>query len=140
MQIQFRNPKVVIFAAIALLAFIVVGLVGGERTGPYLAVVFFGVTGAVWAYAVYVRLKMRAKGIETNAVVTSIETGESTDEDGFSRTDFYYHVRYQNQSGETVDGVLQFFVSGRKKLQVGDRVKIKYLPNRQEQPIMTEKL
>ena len=140
MHLQFRNPKVVIFGGIAILAFIVVGVVGGERIGPYLAAVFFAVMGAVFAYAVYVRLKTKAQGIETNAVVTFIETSESSDSDGHTTTDFYYHVRYQNQAGETVDGVLQFFVTGRKNLQVGDRVKIKYLPNRQEQPIMTEKL
>ena len=140
MELQFKDPKVAIFAAIALLAFIVVGLVGGERTGPYLAAVFFALAGVAFAYTVYLRRKIKAEGVETNAVVTSIETRESRDSDGHPTTDFYYHVRYRNQSGETVDAVLQFLVSGRKKLQVGDWVKIKYLPSRQGQPIMTEKL
>ena len=140
MELGFKNPKVVIFAAIVIVALIVAGFVGGERAGPYIAAVFFVLTGAAFVYAVYVRRKIQTEGVETNAVVTSVETRDSTDADGFTSTEFYYRVRYQNQAGESVDGVLQFFMVGRKNLQVGDWVKIKYLPDRPQQPVMTEKL
>ena len=89
--------------------------------------------GALWAYVV--TNKVKKHGIETEAVVSRIEVQESLDSDNcVSRTEKCY-VSYVNQNGETVEAVLS---NPKKGLKQGSRLKIKYLPEKQEYPVLIE--
>ena len=89
--------------------------------------------GALWAYVV--TNKVKKHGIETEAVVSRIEVQESLDSDNcVSRTEKCY-VSYVNQNGETVEAVLS---NPKKGLKQGSKLKIKYLPEKQEYPVLIE--
>ena len=89
--------------------------------------------GAVWAYVV--SNKVKKHGIETEAVVSRIDVQESLDSDNcVSRTETCY-VSYVNQNGETVEAVLS---NPKKGLKQGSRLKIKYLLEKQEYPVLIE--
>ena len=128
------------FVLAAAAAFGILSFLGSRGLGPVIAVLFFGAVAALLVYRFLVRRKIQTKGIETSAVVTSIDREESTDSDGDIQVSYSYHVQYQNQAGELVDGTLQFMMQGRKKLQVGDWISIKYLPERQNTPVMTGRI
>ena len=73
--------------------------------------------GGIWAYVV--SKKVKEEGIETDAVVSRIELHE-----------------YTNQEGKTVEAMLSN--PGDHKFEEGDRLRIKYLPDKQEYPVMVE--
>ncbi|MBO6041431.1 MAG: hypothetical protein J6P58_09470, partial [Oscillospiraceae bacterium] len=79
--------------------------------------------------------KLDEKGIETNAVVSRIETEKTTDYDGMVFVTHTYYVTYPNSRGETVEAEIP---APNQKLEVGDPVKIKYLPKKQKQPVLIE--
>ena len=89
--------------------------------------------GALWAYVV--TNKVKKHGIETEAVVSRIEVQESLDSDNcVSRTE-KCHVSYVNQNGKSVEAVLS---NPKKGLKQGSRLIIKYLPEKQDYPVLIE--
>ena len=93
----------------------------------------------VGGYAAYVQIRTKRNGIETDAVVTDIrESWERTgDTDSLCYT---YTVEYRNYEGRTVTAALGGMSDARKDLDVGDRIRIRYLKNKQDYPIMVKKL
>ena len=47
-----------------------------------------------------------------------------------------YYITYTNQEGKTVEAMLSN--PGDHKFEEGDRLRIKYLPDKQEYPVMVE--
>ena len=95
--------------------------------------------GGIWANVV--SKKVKEEGIETDAVVSRIELHEwSGGAEGPwtpSVTEDYY-ITYTNQEGKTVEALLSN--PGDHKFKEGDRLRIKYLPDKQEYPVMVETL
>ena len=91
--------------------------------------------GAVWKRVS--AQKLEADGIETTAVVSRDETEKTNDYDGTVFVTHTYYVTYENSKGETVEAELP---DPNQKLEVGNQVKIRYLPNRQNHPIFLELL
>ena len=93
--------------------------------------------GGIWAYVV--SKKVKEEEIETDAVVSRIELHEwgGGDEEPWtpSITEDYY-ITYTNQEGKTVEAMLSN--PGDHKFEEGDRLRIKYLPDKQEYPVMVE--
>lgn len=91
--------------------------------------------GAIWAFLF--SKKVKKEGVETEAVVSRIEehewVGDAVDPD---RITVCYYITYTNQEGQAVEALL----SNPKGLSfdIGSRMKIKYLPDRQEYPVLTE--
>ena len=77
--------------------------------------------------------RLDKKGIEAAAEVSRIRTEEITDYDGSVFVLRTYYVSYPNSRGETVVAPIP---NPKPNLEVGSRVKIKYLPNRQKRPIL----
>ena len=74
-------------------------------------------------------LKVKRNGIEAEAYVSRIEEHETIDSDGMPmRTDDVYVV-YRTQEGRQVEASLS---NQGRRIDVGDRILIKYLPGREE--------
>ena len=70
---------------------------------------------------------IRQGGIETDAVVSRIQEHETRNDDGSRETNYTYYVQYQTEDGQVVEAKL-----GKAPLRtaVGDRLRIKYLPEK----------
>ena len=93
--------------------------------------------GGIWAYVV--SKKVKEEGIETDAVVSRIELhewGGGAEEPWTPSITEDYYITYTNQEGKTVEAMLSN--PGDHKFEVGDRLRIKYLPDKQEYPVMVE--
>lgn len=103
------------------------------------AIIVIAAVVLVGGYALFVQIKTRMKGIETEAVVTNVtETWERIDD--HDTLCFNYTVEYCNFEGKTVTTALGGLSDANKHLQVGDRIVIKYLKEKQEYPILVKKL
>ena len=71
------------------------------------------------SYAVYIQIKTKRTGIETEATVTDVRTEwERTGDDDF--LSYYYTVEYLNYEGNKVTAVLGGLTSSSKDLEVGE--------------------
>ena len=93
--------------------------------------------GGVWALVV--SKKVKEDGIETDAVVSRIELQEWNGWSGGvwaeNLTEVYY-ITYTNQKGQSVEAMLSN--PGKHTFKEGDRIRIKYLPDRQEYPVLLD--
>ena len=93
-------------------------------------ILFGAVVALIIGYVIYTVIrnrKIRKNGVETEAVVSRIEEEQTvSSEDGVDYT-YTHYVTYRNPQGETVEAKLGH-APGRT--QVGDTVKIKYLPEK----------
>ncbi len=93
--------------------------------------------GGIWAFVV--TKKVKEEGIEADAVVSRVELHEWSSLDhefGHDSVTEEYYITYRNLEGQNVEAMLTN--PGDYKFQVGDRMKIKYLPDRQEYPVLVE--
>ena len=93
-------------------------------------IIIIVVVGGAFLYSGYNIWKTKRDGIETDAFVTRVEEHNSYDSDGASTT-YYYYVRYQNQEGNTVEGLITNPKS-KKGVVVGSRIRILYRPEKPE--------
>lgn len=92
----------------------------------------------VGGYATYIQIKTKRKGIETEDVVTNVkESWERIDD--YDTLCYNYTVEYINFDGETVTAALGGMSNMNKNLNVGDRITIKYLKDKQDYPIMVKR-
>ena len=94
----------------------------------YIAIAIFAI--AVIAGAVYVikrNQKINQNGIEVDAVVSRVKEIEKDNDDGSHETEYEYFVRYQNQSGESVEAKLG---NPPRFLAEGTQLRVKYLPEK----------
>ena len=78
-------------------------------------------------YVIMRNNKIKKNGIETDATVSRIKEVETSNDDGSYDVKYTYYVKYQTQDGETVEAKL----SGAPRFtREGDRVRIKYLPEK----------
>ncbi|MBQ9346147.1 MAG: DUF3592 domain-containing protein [Oscillibacter sp.] len=111
-----------------------------DSIGKLIFVVMVAGVAALLIYRFAMWARVKAKGIEADAEVTGVREKESTDSDGSPTISAFYQVRYRTQTGEFVEAELKFITQNRQKLAAGDRIKVKYLPERPDYPVMTEKL
>ncbi len=98
------------------------------------AVLGLFVLGGLWAFIV--SRKVRRDGLETTAVVSRVEEYERADLDAPNTVSKNYYISYTNQAGEQVEALLgDQRVDG---LPIGSELKIKYLPDRQEYPVLID--
>ena len=99
-----------------------------ENTLTY---VIFGAFALIMAVAVIIAFlrfyAIRNNGIEANAVVSRVKEKQNTDSEGFTNTSYLYFVTFTTQSGQTVEAKLG---NPPFRTQVGDKLRIKYLPNK----------
>ena len=95
------------------------------------------VIGGIWAFVV--SKKVKKEGIETDAVVSRIELHEWTGgADAWEHSSFTeeYYITYENLDGQAVEALLSN--PGDHIFKEGDKIKIKYLPSRQEYPVLVK--
>lgn len=71
--------------------------------------------------------KIKANGIETDAVISRIKEIESEDSEGRRETHYEYFVKYVNQNGQTVEAKLS---NPPRFPREGQQLRIKYLPEK----------
>ncbi len=76
---------------------------------------------------------VKRDGIEVEAVVTYLDEYDSTDADGDLITHESVYVRYRTQEGRLVETSL---VNPKWNMRVGDWVTIKYLPGKEDNPVL----
>lgn len=79
--------------------------------------------------------KVKREGIEADAFVFRIDVDESTDSDGMTTTTRKFFVRYTSQDGKVAEARL---ANPRRGLVMGDRIKIKYLPENPKYAVMVD--
>ena len=103
------------------------------------SIIVIVVVALVGCYALYVQIKTKRKGIEAEAVVTGVsESWERVDE--HDELCYSYTVQYENFEGTPVTAALGGMSNSNKHLNVGDRIMIKYLKERQDYPVLVKKL
>ena len=96
----------------------------------FVAVIIGGVV-----YSIIHMNKVKKEGIEADAFVSRIDVEESTDSDGMTSTTEKYFVRYTGQDGKQIEARL---ANPRKGLVMGDRIKVKYLPEKPKYAVMVD--
>ena len=98
----------------------------------YIIIALVAIAGV---YALYIEIKTKRQGIETVATVTGVSKEWSV---GGNDPDleYKYYIEYINKNGEKVETVLGGMTTGNKHLEEGDRIRVRYLPEKQEYPIM----
>lgn len=94
-------------------------------------IVAFVAASFLWTFFKIIRVKML--GVEVNALVTRLEEHETTDADGIPNEYYEAYVRYQTQDGRTVNTSL---ANSNAFLNVGDWVRIKYIPGQEDYPVL----
>lgn len=89
--------------------------------------------GGIWSFVV--SKKVKEEGIETEAVISRVETVEwhnaDWPENNFTEE---YYITYINQKGQTAEALLSN--PGSHRLKKGDKIIIKYLPDKQDYPVL----
>ena len=83
------------------------------------------------------RSRIKRLGTETDAVVSRIEREESRNDDGSTHTSVYYYVSYLDDELRNVEAVL---MTPPKGLEMGTRLRIRYLPDKPKFAVVTEVL
>jgi len=91
--------------------------------------------GGIWAFVV--SKKVKKEGIETDAVVSRVELREWGDLEAHNSITEEYYITYRNQDGQDVEAMLTN--PGNHTFKEGDTIKVKYLPDRQDYPVMVAK-
>ena len=94
-------------------------------------IIAFVAASFLWTFFRIIRVKML--GVEVNAVVTRLEEHETTDADGIPNEYYEAYVRYQTQDGRTVNASL---ANSNTFLNIGDWVRIKYIPGQEDYPVL----
>ena len=82
----------------------------------------------IWQY------KATCNGTETDAVVSWIEKSVRSAQ-GESFTYYYYHARYRKENGQEAEAILW---NPKKELAAGSRIRIRYLPQKDQYAVLTE--
>jgi len=88
------------------------------------------IIAVVVGYAIFTIVrsaKIRRGGITADAVVSRIEESGSVDSEGGYDVNYTYYVTYTSTDGQTVEAVLDHVYT---RTEVGDRIRIKYLPEK----------
>ena len=103
------------------------------------AIIVIAFVAVVGIYTVFIRIRTKRNGIEAEAVVTDItEQWERTgDTDSLS---YYYIVEYKNYEGKIVTARLGRISNTKTDLNIGDRIMIRYLKDKQGYPILVNRL
>jgi len=94
-------------------------------------IIAFVAASFLWSFFKIIRVKML--GVEVNALVIRLEEHETTDADGIPNEYYEAYVRYQTQDGRTVNTSL---ANSNVFLNVGDWVRIKYIPGQEDYPVL----
>jgi len=100
------------------------------------SLVIIAIVGSGALYALYSIMKVKRNGIEVDACVTRIVEDVRTDADGIY-TDYTCYVRYRTLEGRTIEATL---ANPKSRLYVGSNVRIKYLPENEDYPVLVQVL
>ena len=99
----------------------------------YLVIGIIAAVVIVAAYNIIKVLTIRRKGVETEGVISRITEHSSVDGDGSLDVTYTYYVVFRTQDGQEVEADLNH-APGRTR--VGDRVRIKYLPEKPKHAVL----
>lgn len=98
---------------------------------PFALIAICVVAGGFLMAGIY-QLRVRMSGIEAEATVTWIEEKEQPDPDGGYNRYYDIHVTYMTKDGEYIEGTLANAI---QPFEEGERIRIKYIPSRKENPV-----
>ena len=102
-----------------------------------IAYVLIAVVLGVLVYNFFRNNQIKTQGIEVDGFITRVEETDSTGSDGDITTTYHYYVRYKDQGGVSREAVLTNTYT-KRDLVPGDRVKIKYLPGKENAAVMVK--
>lgn len=103
----------------------------------YIPYVFYALLAVGAVLILLRRSRIKRLGTETDAVVSRIERVESRNDDGSTHATVYYYVSYLNDELRNVEAVL---MTPPKGLEVGTRLRVRYLPDKPKFAVVTEVL
>ena len=103
---------------------------------PFAYVIIAVLLGGL-AFSFWRNHQIKTQGVEADGFITRVEESDSTDSDGDISTSYHYYVRYTDQGGITREALLTNTYT-RRNLVPGDRVKIKYLPGKENTAVMVK--
>lgn len=105
----------------------------------FLNYIFIAVIVAVIAVGITITVRRRSairkNGVEADAVVSRVKEQTSVDEEGFTQTTYIYFVTFRGVDGNTVEAMLD---KAPKHIKVGDRLTVKYLPEKPKYALHAE--
>lgn len=102
---------------------------------PY---IFIAVVLGLLVYSFFRNSQIKKNGIEADAFVSRVSEQDHYDSDGGVSTTVRYYVRYTDQGGVQRDAELTNIHM--KRLAMGDRVKIKYMPGKERTAVLVSVL
>lgn len=103
------------------------------------SILIIAVVALAGGYAAYLQIKIKRHGVEADAVVINVK--ENWERIGDSDSLCYtYIVEYKNCDGTMITAALGGMSNTNKKLHAGDRIRIKYLKDKQDYPIWVKRL
>ena len=95
-----------------------------------IAIVIIGIPFLIVLFRIFYT---KMNGIEADAVVTRYDDDYTMDADGDLIPSTHVYVRYRTQEGRLVEGEL---ANPKNSLGIGDFVTVRYLPGREENPVL----
>ncbi|MBQ7546094.1 MAG: DUF3592 domain-containing protein [Clostridia bacterium] len=100
------------------------------------AIVVLAFVAAAAVFVAWRTMNIKKNGIETQATVTRIEEDVQADSDGAS-VSYNYYVRYTTADGQQQEALITN--PGFKKLERGEQITIKYLPQKPNAAVWIKK-
>ena len=102
----------------------------------YVAVGIFAIAAVIGiVYVVKRNNAIKKNGVEVDAVVSRIKETETANDDGSFDTTYTYYVKFRNQDGQTVEAKLGNAPGFTRE---GDRLRVKYLPEKPKYAILVK--
>ncbi len=98
-----------------------------------LSLLIITIVGGGFIHAMIRMTITKMKGTEVDAVVSGIEETDTTDPDGIPSVIYSYVVRYRTQEGRQIQTTL---ANPRPGLTIGKWIRVKYLPGKDDCPVM----
>ena len=103
----------------------------------WFSIIIITLVAVVGLYAAYIQIKTKRQGIETQAQVMDVIKEWNHDGDSPS-LEYKYVIKYTNKAGEVITTCLGGMMNNNKELEPGDLITVRYLPYKQEYPIMVK--
>lgn len=112
-------------------------------------IIVITVIALLLVYALFYVRNVKKNGLEAVAEVSRVEVSEHFDSDTGTSTSLSYYVTYQDSDGNTVEAGLVNPLAAemanrkrnhKKEIEVGQKMKVKYLPGKVNAPVFVEYL
>ena len=102
-----------------------------------IAIIIIVIVASAFLFAIVRMLRVKIKGVEAEGYISRIEETDSTDSDGDPTTTYDYYVVYKTEEGRQTEATVGNPIG---RYQVGDRVRVKYMPGEESYALVIGKI